>query len=174
MHHKDASYYCLCCGWFDLPWSDPFTLKWWSKNIPSKYRFIEYRLNLSHYLFTHIVSFPSTPNKCPQNVRSDPLYPKWLYRLYCKTMYTIHCINITVFGRHRKCVNYGQFDHRVKKSAKWQFGLHLLSILTYRPKTQVKIISTFGLARLHHDMLCRLFTHCSRYTIGFWNCNFDV
>ena len=25
-----------------------YTLKWWSKKIPSKYRFIGYRLNLSH------------------------------------------------------------------------------------------------------------------------------
>ena len=34
------------------------TLKWWPQKIPSKYHFIEYRLNLS----IHIVSFPSTPN----------------------------------------------------------------------------------------------------------------
>ena len=45
--------FCLCYGWFDLPWSDPLTLKWWSKKTPSNYRLIEYRLNLSHNCSVH-------------------------------------------------------------------------------------------------------------------------
>ena len=59
-----------------------YTLKWWSKKIPSKYRFI-------FILFKPFTLSPSlqhqTINKNlfnfisrTQNVKSDPLYPKWL------------------------------------------------------------------------------------------------